>query len=173
MKSELKNLYLLTPADLKRMRRLVRTLDRALIELIELKRVTTFDDERPSCPPHESDLIEEASFIEHQLVFPFPEKNATSDRRPFSAARQLIAYRRALHCNHNLKNRQAPKSARIIRSDRTRRAPVFLRQWLATQDANCDFNSGDSVENNSSPNRRYESLWVRVKRSGELGGSGG
>lgn len=76
MKSELKNLYLLTPADLKRMRKLVRILDRALAELVELKRITTFDDQRPSYPPHESDLAEEASFIEQQLVFPI----ASGDR---------------------------------------------------------------------------------------------
>lgn len=69
MGNELKNLFLLTPADLKRMRKLVRHLDRALRELVELKRVTTFDDLRQSFPPHEADLIEESSFIEHQLAF--------------------------------------------------------------------------------------------------------
>jgi len=73
MASELKNLYLLTPSDLKRLRRLVRHLDKALAELIELKRITTFDADRESFPPHESDLIEETSFIEHQLAFQIRE----------------------------------------------------------------------------------------------------
>jgi hypothetical protein len=75
MASELKNLYLLTPDDLKRIRKLVRHLDRALRELVELKRITTFDDLRESFPPHESDLIEEASFIEHQLEFRLKKEN--------------------------------------------------------------------------------------------------
>ena len=69
MADELKNLYLLTPADLKKMRRLIRHLDKALAELCELKRVVTFDQRPNPYPPHESDFIEEASFIEHQLNF--------------------------------------------------------------------------------------------------------
>jgi hypothetical protein len=75
MGSELKSLFLLTPADLKRMRKLIRHLDRALRELVELKRITTFDDLRESFPPHESDLIEESSFIEHQLAFHLKKDN--------------------------------------------------------------------------------------------------
>ena len=74
MPSELKTLYLLSPADLKRMRKLVRLLDRALAELVVQKRITTFDDDRRSYPPCESDLIEEASFIDYQLAFPFIDK---------------------------------------------------------------------------------------------------
>lgn len=69
MNKEIKNLFLLTPADIKRIRKLVRHLDRALSELIELKRITTFDDQRELYPPHESDLLEELSFIERQLEF--------------------------------------------------------------------------------------------------------
>lgn len=70
MANELKNLFLLTTADLKRIRKLVRHLDKALAELIELKRITTFDDLRESYPPHESDFIEETAFLEYQYTFP-------------------------------------------------------------------------------------------------------
>lgn len=69
MRSETKNLFLLTPADIKRVRKLVRYLDLSLRELIELKRITTFDDEREFYSAHESDLIEESSFLEDQLKF--------------------------------------------------------------------------------------------------------
>ncbi len=62
-----KNLYLMTPADIKRLRKLVRVLEKAIAELVELKRITTFDDQRNYHPPFESDLIEEQSFIEYQL----------------------------------------------------------------------------------------------------------
>ena len=57
------------------MRKLVRHLERALRELIELKRITTFDDLRESFPPHESDLIEEASFVERQLASRLKDRN--------------------------------------------------------------------------------------------------
>lgn len=75
MPNEIKNLFILTPMDLKRIRKLVRHLDRALQELVELKRITTFDDVRESYPEHESDLIEESSFIEHQLGFRLRREN--------------------------------------------------------------------------------------------------
>lgn len=64
----LKNLYLLTHADLKKMRKFVRLLESAVVEIAELKRVTTFEsDRRESFPPAESDLIEERSFINNQF----------------------------------------------------------------------------------------------------------
>jgi hypothetical protein len=75
MANELKNLFLLTQTDIKRMRKLVHHLERALSELIELKRVTTFDQAIDPYPPHESDLIEEASFVSQQLAFHLKEKN--------------------------------------------------------------------------------------------------
>jgi hypothetical protein len=75
MGKEIKNLFLLTSSDIRRIRKLVRHLDRALRELVELKRVTTFDDERDFYPSHESDLIEQASFIEHQLRFRLNQDN--------------------------------------------------------------------------------------------------
>lgn len=75
MGQEKQDLFLLTPREIKRMRKLVRHLERALRELIELKRITTFDDLRESFPPHESDLIEEASFIERQLASRFEKRN--------------------------------------------------------------------------------------------------
>lgn len=70
MANELKKLFLLTPADLKRLRKLVRRLDDAITELIELKRITTFDDLREHYPPAESDFVEETSFVEYQYTFP-------------------------------------------------------------------------------------------------------
>jgi len=69
-----KKLYLLTPTEIKRIRKLVRHLERALQELVEMKRITTFDDLRESFPPCESDLIEESSF-ENQLAFHFQNQN--------------------------------------------------------------------------------------------------
>lgn len=69
MRSETKNLFLLTNADIKRIRKLVQHLDLALRELFELKRITTFDDERTFYSAHESDLIEESSFVGDQLKF--------------------------------------------------------------------------------------------------------
>ena len=70
MAQKMKKLFLLTPADIKHMQKLVRHLDRALCELVEIKRITTFDDQRRHYTPGECDLLEEASFIEHQLEFP-------------------------------------------------------------------------------------------------------
>jgi hypothetical protein len=75
MPNEMKNLFLLTSQDLKRIRKLTRHLDRALQELIQIKRITTFDDLRESYPPHQSDLAEEASFIEQQLAFWMKKEN--------------------------------------------------------------------------------------------------
>jgi hypothetical protein len=69
MAQKMKKLFLLTPADIKRMRKLVRHLDRALCELVEIKRVTTFDDQRRHYSPGECDLIEESAFVEYQLEF--------------------------------------------------------------------------------------------------------
>jgi hypothetical protein len=64
-----KNLYLLTPKDLRKIRNLVRILEKAITEIAELNRITTFDDQRRSYQPHESDLIEEQYFLEKQLEF--------------------------------------------------------------------------------------------------------
>ncbi len=75
MGKERKDLFLLSPREIKRMRKLVRHFERALQELIELKRITTFDDLRESYPPHESDLIEEASFVERQPASRFEKRN--------------------------------------------------------------------------------------------------
>lgn len=75
MKSETKNLFLLTSADIKRVRKLVRHLDSAIRELIELKRITTFEDERDFYSAHESDLIEESSFVEYQRTFRLNQDN--------------------------------------------------------------------------------------------------
>jgi len=71
MGQNMKKLFLLSPDDIRRMRKLIHHLDRALCELIELKRVTTFDDQRQHYTPGECDLIEDASFIENQLEFHF------------------------------------------------------------------------------------------------------
>jgi hypothetical protein len=70
----MKNIYLLNQADLKKMRKLTRLLACAIIELIELKKVTTPGDVgREYYPPAESDLIEERSFLEYQLKLNFPD----------------------------------------------------------------------------------------------------
>lgn len=69
MSKNLKNLYLLTPADIRKIRQLAGTFEKALIELTRLRRITTLDDDREHHPPFASDLIEEASFIEYQLDF--------------------------------------------------------------------------------------------------------
>lgn len=69
-----KNIYLLTSQDLRRIKKLARTLEMALAELIELKRITTLDDERRHYSPSESDLLEEQSFLEYQLEF-FPRNS--------------------------------------------------------------------------------------------------
>lgn len=69
-----KSIYLLTSADIRRIRRLTKTLESALAELIELRRVTTFDDPRYHPTPHECDLIDEQSLLEYQLEF-FTDKS--------------------------------------------------------------------------------------------------
>ncbi len=69
------DLFLLTPKEIKRMQKLVRHLERALTELIEIKRIATLDDLRASFPPHESDFIEEASFIEYELKTRLENRN--------------------------------------------------------------------------------------------------
>ncbi len=71
MKNSQKNLFLLTPLDIRRMQKLVRHLESAIAEIIELKRITTFDDQRRHYSPAESDLIEEVSFFEQQIPFNF------------------------------------------------------------------------------------------------------
>lgn len=75
MGHEKQALFLLTPTEIKRMRKLVRHLERALQEIIELKRITTFDDLRESFPQHESDLIEEASFVRRNIAIQFKKRN--------------------------------------------------------------------------------------------------
>jgi hypothetical protein len=72
-KQKNKNLHLLAQEDIRKIKKLVRILEKALVELVELKRVTTFDDERNHYTPHASDLIEEQSYLEYQLEF-FPTK---------------------------------------------------------------------------------------------------
>ncbi len=69
-----KKLYLLTPKDIRKIRSLVKILEKAIVELAELKRITTFDDDRRFYTPHESDLIEEQYFLEKQLEF-FPSED--------------------------------------------------------------------------------------------------
>ena len=71
MRKKSKQIYLLTPQDLKRISKLVRHLERAISELAELRRVTTHDDPRSHYTPNECDIIEEASFIKRQLEFQF------------------------------------------------------------------------------------------------------
>lgn len=65
-----KNQFLLTSQDVRRIRKLTKTLELALADLIELRRITTFDDIRHHPNPYECDLIEEQSFLEYQIEFP-------------------------------------------------------------------------------------------------------
>lgn len=72
----MKNIYILSNTDIKKLKQLTRILEKALVELIELRRVTNFDDNvRNYYPPAESDLIEERSFLEYQLNLIPPEQN--------------------------------------------------------------------------------------------------
>lgn len=66
-------MYLLTNADIRKVRKFTRLLERAIIEIIELKKVRTIDDvARNYYPPGESDFTEEKSFLEYQLKLNFP-----------------------------------------------------------------------------------------------------
>ncbi len=61
----MKNIYLLDARDLKRLRHMARLLERAITEIVELKKLVP-----PSTDPFapaQSDLIEEAHFVEQQL----------------------------------------------------------------------------------------------------------
>lgn len=64
-----KSLYILTSKDIRKIRRLTKTLELALTDLIELRRITTLDDTREYYNVHESDLTEERSYLEYQLEF--------------------------------------------------------------------------------------------------------
>lgn len=65
MGKRIKNSYVLDAADIRRLRRMIRLLEKAVVEIVLLKRLVPPDTDPYA--PAQTDLIEEASFIEHQL----------------------------------------------------------------------------------------------------------
>ena len=58
--------YLLNGKDVRKIKRMVRLLDKALAEIVQLKALRDPDEPFPH-PPAQSDLIEESWFVEQQL----------------------------------------------------------------------------------------------------------
>lgn len=63
----MKKSYLMENQDIRRIRKMVRLLEKAIVEIIELKKLVA--PKTDPFAPAQTDLIEETHFIEQQLDF--------------------------------------------------------------------------------------------------------